>query len=580
MSSDSEKKEPKPRTATVAFGAEPLAAQPEQTSPSPANLKANATIAYQADRDEASGQKASTPTDDSSVQLIMTPAAVDPRAVAPTIDSVGTQSIVGETIPGTGANHCPVCGALVHNAPECSSCGYLFDDPRLGQVIAERYRVDSLLGVGGFGRVYRGTHLTLGEPVAIKFLLAEWSARTESRARFKREAVALARLRHPSIVAVHDYGEYLDELYMVMELVRGTQLFDRIKVNDQLLPVEQCCRIMDEVLSVLQSAHAMGIIHRDLKAENVMLLDSLEGEVRIKILDFGLALMDDRPQSDRLTALTTIQGTPLYMSPEQCKGRDVTAATDIYAAGILFFELLSGATPFEAPSMPEIMARHMFVEPPPIADWGMKRAVPPGIEAVVRKALAKNADERPTAEQFRALLKEAMLGLDPASLKFKEAQVRAEHAALTRAQRALVDASAQRSTSVHPLPVGEDGTMPRALLWGFEEPRVDALRGPLAVHGVNGVAYKSESAPDALMLEKRPTKLIVVNGTDGNDVLRRVKILRENPPTAKMLILVADLADPSFTPALIRVGASDVAPRSTLDEMLCKQVAKLIRRGR
>ena len=230
--------------------------------------------------------------------------------------------------------------------------------------------------------------------------------------------------------------------------------------------------------------------------------------------------------------------------------------------------------------MPEIMARHMFVEPPPIADWGLKRAVPPGIEAVVRRALAKNAEDRPTASEFRELLHVALAGDDETSIKAKQAQVRAEHAALTRDQRALVDASAQRSTSVAPLPIAEDGTMPRALLWGFEESRTEALRGPLAVHGVNGVMYRKDVPPDAEMLAKRPTKAIVLSGATGVDVVERVKLLREHSPTAKLPILVAELTDSSLTPALIRAGASDVAPKTILDETLCKQIAKLIRRGR
>ncbi|MBL8682116.1 MAG: protein kinase [Myxococcales bacterium] len=500
---------------------------------------------------------------------------VDPRAVAPTIDS--DEASGANTTPGFGATHCPVCGALVRATDACSECGHEFEDPRLGTIVSGRYQVDSLIGAGGFGRVYRGIHLTIGEPVAIKFLLEEFSRRPEQRARFKREAVALAKMRHPSIVAVHDYGEHLGELYMVMELVRGTQLFDRIRdERGELMPVARVCAIMDQLLAVLEVAHGMGIVHRDLKPENVMLLETGDRVDRIKVLDFGLALMDDRTGGERLTATRAVQGTPIYMSPEQCKGRDVTASTDIYAAGVMMFELLSGDPPFESDSAPELMAKHMFVEPPSLAEKGIANVLP-GVEALVRRALSKRAEERPTAREFRDAIEKALEGTDEASIEARQGQARVEHAALSREQRALVDASAEHAGRPRDsmAPPAAEGTMPRVYLWALDSARADTLRSALAVHGVNAAIWKSEDAPDAAALAKRPAKALIVGGVQS---LERVSAARSHEPTAKLPVLVIDPW--GATPALIRAGASDVSPAGSNDEAICKQIVRLIRRGR
>ncbi|MFO0557638.1 MAG: serine/threonine-protein kinase [Polyangiales bacterium] len=498
--------------------------------------------------------------------------AVDPRAVAPTIDSGPV--LEGMTQPGVGAQHCPVCGAYAQHLVKCAECGHQFEDPRIGTIVSGRYRVDSLIGAGGFGRVYRGTHLTLGEPVAIKFLLEEFSNRPEQRARFKREAVALAKIRHPSIVAVHDYGEHLGELYMVMELVRGTQLFDRIRdEHGALMPLARVAALVDQVLAVLEVAHALGIVHRDLKPENVMLLETEDRTDHIKVLDFGLALMDDRIGGDRLTATRAVQGTPIYMSPEQCRGRDVGAATDIYAVGVMLFELLSGSAPFEGDSVPDIMAKHMYVEPPTLSEKGAD--VPAGIEALVASALSKKAEERPTARAFREQLARALRGDDEATKDALQTQQRVENAALTREQRALVEASAEHPRPRDSIAPADGGSMPRAYLCLADASVAEALRGALAVHRVNGVVWKQEGVPSETVLSKRPAKVIVVSGVDS---VQRVKELRAAAHTAKTPVMVLDAN--ASTPEYIRAGASDVVAPGSSQEVVCKQIVRLIRRGR
>lgn len=536
----------------------------EPRAPQPAR----ATVGYE--------QPAVAPALDA--RTVVDPAAtkdppIDPRAFAATVDS--GPELEGLTQPGMGAQLCPVCGAYAHQLIKCSECGHVFEDPRLGSIVSGRYRVESLIGAGGFGRVYRGTLLTLDEPVAIKFLLEEFSGRPEQRARFKREAVALAKIRHPAIVAVHDYGEHLGELYMVMELVRGTQLFDRIKdAQGALMPVERACDLIDQLLGVLEVAHAMGIVHRDLKPENVMLLQTGDRKDHIKVLDFGLALMDDRLGGDRLTATRAVQGTPIYMSPEQCRGRDVGPPTDVYAAAVMLFELLTGAPPFEGESVPDIMAKHMFVEPPSFLERGAAH-VPPGVEALVHRALSKKSEERPTAAQFRDALARALAGEDDASMLANRAQQRVEHAALTREQRALVEASQEHARPRDSVAPPADGALPRAYLWCSDQALGESLRASLAVHGVNGVLWNREAPPGEAILAKRPAKAVIVSGEDS---VGRVKAVRAEALTAKVPVLVIEAKAP--TPEYIRAGASDVSPAGALHEVVCKQVVRLIRRGR
>jgi len=331
---------------------------------------------------------------------------------------------------------CAACGEPdIHPAMSCPTCGRMPATARIGNTLGGRYRIDGLIGQGGFGLVYRATHVLLDQPVAVKFLLAEWAKSTELRTRFQREATALARLRHPGIVAVHDFGEEDSDLYIVMELVEGTPLAKVILQQGKVLAEERVVRLLGGVCEVLEVAHGAGIVHRDLKPENVMVVGEGADE-RVKILDFGLALVQE-PGSQRLTKTNAVQGTPVYMSPEQCRGRDVGPKTDVYALGVMLFELLAGVPPFMAEGPMEIMAQHMFVEPPRVKEVGLKREPHPGLEALARAALSKKVEERPSAAEFRARLTEALAGEDDASLLAASVTARLSNAVLTREERAL-----------------------------------------------------------------------------------------------------------------------------------------------
>jgi serine/threonine-protein kinase len=278
-------------------------------------------------------------------------------------------------------------------------------EARIGRVLAGRYRLQSVLARGAMGVLYRGTHELLGGPIAVKFLHGPWAQLPEYRARFKREARLLAQLRHPGVVSVLDYGEDEGTPYLVMELLVGHTL--REEMREGLVPFARVVAVIVELLTILAVAHREGVVHRDIKPENVMVLEGdLDERVRIKLFDFGLAYADDQPEGKRLTEPNTVHGTPLYMSPEQCRAKPVTAASDVYSVGVMLYELLCGALPFGGDGSTDVFAQQVFVEPPSMEERGV-RAVPEALEAVALAAMRKKPEARPTVEALRAMLIEA-----------------------------------------------------------------------------------------------------------------------------------------------------------------------------
>jgi serine/threonine-protein kinase len=274
-------------------------------------------------------------------------------------------------------------------------------DPRLGRLLADRYRLTGLLGEGAIGVVYRGITEPDAVEVAIKFMHAPWAKVAEYCERFAREARVLSTLKHPCLVEVLDFGRDQDNSYLVMELLAGETL--RVVMQRETLSFERVVKIIADILSVLEVAHAQGVVHRDLKPDNVMLMQDGHDVDNVKVFDFGLAFVDDQPEGQRLTEPNSVRGTPLYMAPEQCRGRPVTAASDVYSVGVMLYELLVGRVPFGDEGSTDVMAQHVFVPPPAMEQWAT-RAVPAALEALTMDALQKRPELRPTAAALRASL--------------------------------------------------------------------------------------------------------------------------------------------------------------------------------
>ncbi|MEM9068466.1 MAG: serine/threonine-protein kinase [Myxococcota bacterium] len=271
-------------------------------------------------------------------------------------------------------------------------------DDLVGRTLDDRYAIEAVLGEGGLGRVYRGRHLKLGRTVAIKVLLEEFREESDVEQRFQREAQTLSKLSHPNIVTVTDFGSAEGVRYLVMELVEGDDL-DTVIERDGALPVERAVGIMTQILRSLAYAHELGVIHRDLKLGNVHVRSMSDGSEHVEVLDFGLAKFMETAEVEgtgatnvKLTRAGTIMGTPAYMAPEQVDGVTCDARTDVYAAGVMLFELLTGRLPF-LHNEPAGMLRAHLVQPPPKLRDVINEA-PPALEAIILRAMAKTPEER------------------------------------------------------------------------------------------------------------------------------------------------------------------------------------------
>ena len=269
------------------------------------------------------------------------------------------------------------------------------DEPPLtpGTVLAERYRIHDLLGRGGMGAVYRAEHLALGNTIAVKVLRGSHGAHADIVRRFQREAVAASQIRHPGIVEVTDFGRTPDgRFYLAMELVEGETLGRRLARLGPLPPAE-AMSLVRELARALGAAHARGIYHRDIKPENVLL--ARDGSA--KLADFGIARLAEGPRDARETAAGLIFGTPHYMSPEQAAGQRQDGRSDVYALGVLLFELLTGAPPYLGASATHVLAAHLLSPVPRLPAHGPHGAIPPALADLVGRMMAKTATERPAS---------------------------------------------------------------------------------------------------------------------------------------------------------------------------------------
>ena len=290
----------------------------------------------------------------------------------------------------------------------CPRCGGPVTDPFIGVTVGERYRIVSRIGVGGMGAVYRAEHTMMRRDLAIKVLLPELGGKEEFARRFEREAESASRLTHPNIITVTDFGRTPEgSLFLVMEFLAGESLSDAIAAGP--MPPARALAIHRQILRGLEHAHAAGIVHRDLKPENIMLVERDGQRDVVKILDFGIAKVT-QPQSggEALTQAGVIFGTPEYLSPEQALGEAVDARADIYAAGVILFEMLAGRRPFESEDKVKIISMHLAHAPPRVRDVNPTVDVPLPLEQAVMQAMEKSREHRfATATAFLQALDDA-----------------------------------------------------------------------------------------------------------------------------------------------------------------------------
>ena len=293
---------------------------------------------------------------------------------------------------------CPKCGVEYPDTTTlCPADGVALEkdpDSLVGTTLAGKYRIDGRLNEGGMGTVYRGCHVLMDKTVAIKVLRPSLAADEKIVARFSREARAASRITHPNAVSVTDFGE--DEsglVFLVMEFLSGRTLKHVIR-DEGPLPLARVVDITRQIGDALNAAHSQGVVHRDLKSDNIMLLDTMTSDYA-KVLDFGIAKINepDGAVDTNLTAPNLVIGTPQYMSPEQCsQDVEIDARSDIYSLGVILFEMLVGHVPFSGDSPTIVMMKHLQEPVPSVLEE--RSDLPASVARVVARAMAKVRDNR------------------------------------------------------------------------------------------------------------------------------------------------------------------------------------------
>ncbi len=274
-------------------------------------------------------------------------------------------------------------------------------DPLVGTTVAGRYKVIKLLGEGGMGQVYLAEHSAIEKRIALKVLRAEYAHKGDIVTRFQQEAISASRIKHPNVLDVFDFGQLENGcFYLAMEFLEGNDLADELQ-RSRVLTAPRALPIAMQICRALSAAHAKGVVHRDMKPENVFLQRTADGEEIVKIVDFGIAQL--KPSNEeaaveskhrRLTRTGMIFGTPEYMAPEQASGKHADLRCDVYAVGIILYELFTGAVPFTGETFLGVLTKHLNEMPPAMRAVYADLQISPELEGVVQRALAKDPNYR------------------------------------------------------------------------------------------------------------------------------------------------------------------------------------------
>ena len=309
---------------------------------------------------------------------------------------------------------CPQCGKRypneVEHCPDDGQPTFIVrrEEDLIGQTVDGRFTVRELLGIGGMGAVYRAYQHSMDRDVALKVMRADAAQDEQAIKRFFREARAASKLSSPHTITVFDFGQTQEGmLYIAMELLQGRSLARELKNLGRPMEVDRAVRIVDQMLDSLDEAHAKGILHRDLKPDNIFLVETRSGEDFVKVLDFGIAKIRE-VGGESLTATGMAFGTPTYMSPEQAQAKALDARSDLYSVGVIFFEMLAGKPPFEAETPLAMALKKVQEKAPTVYHVNPDVRIPEGIEKLLARLLDSSVEARPkNAAEVRALLAEA-----------------------------------------------------------------------------------------------------------------------------------------------------------------------------
>jgi serine/threonine-protein kinase len=274
------------------------------------------------------------------------------------------------------------------------------NDPLIGTVVAGRYRVERPLGEGGMGQVYLAEHEAIQKKIALKVLRPEYAMKGDIVTRFQQEAISASRIKHPNVLDVFDFGRIeTGAFYLAMEFLEGHDLAQEI-TRSHVIDPERGLRFAQQIVKALGAAHAKGVVHRDMKPENVFLQRTTDGDELVKIVDFGIAQLRTNEEAAseakprRLTRTGMIFGTPEYMSPEQAGGKHADQRADVYAVGIILYEMFTGAVPFTGDTFLGVLAKHMNEPTPAMSAVYPELAISKELQAVILRALEKDPAAR------------------------------------------------------------------------------------------------------------------------------------------------------------------------------------------
>lgn len=276
-----------------------------------------------------------------------------------------------------------------------------------GTTLDNKYRIETLIGRGGFGVVYKATHVALDRKVAVKIFQPTETFNADALARFRVEGISACRVNHRNAVAVLDSGMSQEGIaYLVMELLNGPTLFEEMQCSGQM-SVQRCLELMIPLCEVLAAAHAAGIVHRDVKPENILMHQTEDGGELLKVLDFGIAKLiepGDQPAGPLVTQRDQFFGTPIYTAPERLDGSAYDGRSDVYSAGVMLYEMLCAEVPFADKNQSPLKNMFNHLHTPPIPMSRHREDIPESLATLVTRSLSKDPQRRPTAQEFRDAL--------------------------------------------------------------------------------------------------------------------------------------------------------------------------------
>ncbi len=436
--------------------------------------------------------------------------------------------------------------------------------PLSGTVLAGKYELGARLGIGGMGEVYRASHLSLGIDVAVKIMHPHVATVDEYARRFRREAHATSLLHHRNVVRVLDFGEDSGVLYIVMELLRGQSASAWLARSPAPPPLAEVVEVLGQVLDAFEAAHAAGIVHRDLKPENVFLTVEADGQRVAKVVDFGLAHVDDyRDAGPTLTRADMVSGTPEYMSPEQCRSLAVGPSTDLYAIGCLLTDMLQLGPPFVGNAV-EVMTQQMFVPPPPLRRPEGAEPVPPLLERLRLSLLAKSPERRPAdVREVRRLLQEAM---SPEATAERLPDRKQE----TEGRGGLRPIAPPANTGPAIPPPGAQAASGTAVCLVRLTEREDGLTPSCAI----GLSAQGLALTSSLEGDGAPLSAVLLDA--GSDVDAAAAWLRERRSPVPVLVCLSDVTTDRMS-TLIAAGAKDIVPYPVTSDVVARKLKRATR---